>query len=112
MLRLVAGDTRFLFTGDCEFSCENGMLLGLQDVGADVLKVGHHGSKYATGTLFLSLVHPESAVIEVGPNPYGFPDQETLQRLRGEEVKVYRTDSDGNIVIHTDGSLIEREPTS
>ncbi len=109
VLKLIAGGKRFLFTGDCESGCENGMLLGLQDVGSDVLKVGHHGSRDATSQLFLMLVNPKIAVIEVGQNQYGFPHLETLERLENQGVKAYRTDGDGSIVIHTNGVLMEKE---
>ena len=107
VLKLVAGGRRFLFTGDCSYDCETGMLWGLQDVGSDVLKVGHHGSKDATSQLFLMLVNPEIAVIEVGLNGYGFPHQETLERLQAQGVETYRTDVDGSVVIHTDGKGME-----
>lgn len=111
VLKLVAGGRRFLFPGDCEARCEAGMLWSLQDMRSDVLKVGHHGSRDATGQLFLMFVNPTVAVVEVGPNQYGFPQQETLQRLESKGVKVYRTDVDGSIIIHTDGTVLEKEPT-
>lgn len=104
VLKLVAGGARFLFMADCEHDCESGLLWGFQDVGADVLKVGHHGSKDATGPFFLWLVHPRLAVIPVGANQYGFPHPEVLDRLVEQGVQAYRTDRDGAVVIRTDGS--------
>ena len=69
-----------------------------------MLKVGHHGSKYSSGTAFLKAVDPKYAVIEVGAdNPYGHPAPETLARLEAVRAKVYRTDRDGNIVMTSDG---------
>ncbi len=74
------------------------------DLKSDVLKVGHHGSKYSSGTAFLKAIDPKYAVIEVGAgNPYGHPAPATVARLEEIGSKVYRTDRDGNIVMTSDG---------
>ena len=65
----------------------------------DVLKVAHHGSKYATSAAFLATAMPKVAVISVGPNPYGHPTVETLDRLAAAGALVYRTDLSGTIVL-------------
>lgn len=65
----------------------------------DVLKVGHHGSKYSSSLEFLMLVRPEIAVISVGKNSYGHPTSETINRLENVGAKVLRTDQEGDIVI-------------
>ncbi|NLK89564.1 MAG: DNA internalization-related competence protein ComEC/Rec2 [Clostridiaceae bacterium] len=86
-----------LLTGDCTADAENNLirsgLLGL----ADVLKVAHHGSKYATTTAMLEQVRPRAAVISVGPNFYGHPSKDTLQRLSEHDCRVWRTDQQGAI---------------
>ena len=64
---------------------------------AELLVVGHHGSKYSTGNALLSAVMPEAAVISVGENSYGHPSTEALSRLSAHGVMIYRTDTDGNI---------------
>ena len=65
----------------------------------DVLVVGHHGSKSASGPLFLNTVRPELAVISVGYNSYGQPAEEILDRLERYGAQVLRTDRDGTVVL-------------
>ena len=82
VLRVVYGDTSFLFVGDAQTSEENDILASGRTVKSDVLKVGHHGSETATGADFLAAVAPKYAVIEVGDsNSYNHPNQGTLDRL-------------------------------
>lgn len=68
----------------------------------DVLKVGHHGSRYSSTEEFLSVVMPEIAIISVGKNSYGHPASEVIDRLAQtgmNEMNIYRTDRNGNIAI-------------
>ncbi|HAH06770.1 MAG TPA: hypothetical protein DCM05_09640 [Elusimicrobia bacterium] len=68
---------------------------GLQ---SDVLKVGHHGSKYSTTEAFLKKVKPEAAFIEVGKyNDFGHPTPDVLARLKAAGAKIHRTDKEGTI---------------
>jgi beta-lactamase superfamily II metal-dependent hydrolase len=69
-----------------------------------VLKVAHHGSKYASSGDFLNRVKPEIAIVSCGAwNRYGHPNQGVLDRLRAANVKLYRTDLQGEITITTRG---------
>lgn len=103
--KITYGETSFLFTGDMERESEEDILEAGIDVSADVLKVGHHGSENSTTYPFLREVMPEIAVISVGEgNDYGHPTEEALSRLRDADVKVYRTDMQGNIIISSDGN--------
>lgn len=97
--RLDFGDNSFLFTGDAEFETENDMLGDGEDVEADFLKVGHHGSKNATGADFLKKVSPKHSIISVGQNSYGHPTEETLGRLKEAGSEILRTDERGAINI-------------
>ncbi len=100
-------NTSFLFTGDAEREAETDILDAGFDVKADVLKVGHHGSENSTSYRFLREVLPSLAVISVGANnEYGHPTEEALSRLRDAEVRVYRTDMQGNIIISSDGDSL------
>ncbi|MGE0132641.1 MAG: ComEC/Rec2 family competence protein [Blastocatellales bacterium] len=114
VLRLSYGGFTMLFTGDAEFETEALMMkstaLGAP-LRAQVLKIGHHGSRHATSGKFLDAVGPEAAIISCGDdNRYGHPAQPTLDRLRKAGVKVHRTDLSGEIAIVTDGSKFEIRP--
>ena len=101
------GDNKFLFTGDAGESAEEDILNNNTDISADVYKVGHHGSKYSTSKDFFDAVNPTYAVISCGEgNTYGHPHAETLNTLRKNKVKVYRTDEDGTIIATSDGKNI------
>ena len=72
-----------------------------------VLKVGHHGSKYATSDKLLKTIKPQYALISCGiNNRYGHPHSETLERLEDNNCKVYVTNTLGEIIIRTDGYKI------
>jgi competence protein ComEC len=74
---------------------------------ADVLKVGHHGSDTSTTTAFLAKVDPDYAIISVGKdNTYGHPKDTTVAKLNSSGAKAYRTDTQGTIIVTTDGSKI------
>lgn len=103
--RLVFGETAYLFMADASSVVEGRLVVGGAQVAADVLKVGHHGSKYSSSALFLRAVHPQVAVMQVGANnPYGHPTPETLGRLQDAHAKVYRTDEQGDVTVASDGS--------
>lgn len=108
VLRVGYGKTAFLLTGDAGFMAENAMIMGGEDLGADVLKVGHHGSSSSTSAQFLNEVVPSIGVIEVGAgNSYGHPTATTLKRLSTAGVDVYRTDLDGTVSVVTDGLTVK-----
>ena len=69
---------------------------------ADVLKVGHHGSKYSTSRKFLQVVKPKYAVIQVGKNRYGHPAYATLYRLKQAGVEIFRNDIDEDVGFESD----------
>lgn len=110
VLRIVYGKTSFLFTGDAEREEEHDILSSGYNLESTVLKVGHHGSDTSTSYPWLREIHPEYAVISVGDNnSYGHPTENTLSRLRDAEVKVYRTDMQGDIVCVSDGLSVSFE---
>lgn len=111
--RVRTPDLRALFTADIGFNIEEWLIAHVEDLRADILKVPHHGSKYASGESFLRAVDPEIAVIEVGAkNTYGQPGAATLARLASStRAAVFRTDQNGTVEISADGGRlkIERE---
>ena len=101
------GSFRFLFTGDVGQVSEPKLISSGYDLKCDVLKVGHHGSKYSSTAAFLSAVNAEYGVICVGAgNSYGHPTSEALNRLASAGVSVYRTDKNGNVVFSTNGAVL------
>ena len=105
------GAIRFLFTGDAEAPEEEWLLS--RDPGAlaaDVLKVGHHGSRTSTSSRFLGAVRPRLALVSVGAhNAYGHPSPAVMRALRDSGAQVLRTDRLGTIVVSTDGRHLEVE---
>jgi len=81
-------------------------LLG-RSLSAEVLKVGHHGSKTSSADFFLKTVKPEYAVISVGKdNRYGHPHSEVLSRLSTVGAKILQTKDFGSIIFRTDGQSL------
>ena len=102
--RLDYGDFSMILTGDAEAETEARIMKNGGNVKAKVLKVGHHGSKYASSEEFLRAGGFEAAIISDGEdNRYGHPSQEALDRLKTLGIKVYRTDLQGEITITTRG---------
>lgn len=114
VLRITFGQVGFLLAGDLEtLGGEESVLAAFspQDLRAQVLKVGHHGSHDATGAAWLQAVQPLYGAIEAGAgNPYGHPHQELLQRLAEAGVTVFRTDVHGTFRIETDGQSLQVFP--
>lgn len=107
VLKIIYGNTSFLFTGDAESDEEEEILNSGADLKSTVLKVGHHGSRTSTSYPFLREVMPQYAVISVEKgNSYGHPNEETLSKLSDAGVEVYRTDESGDIVMTSDGNSI------
>jgi competence protein ComEC len=85
-----------LFMGDAGESSEARLLASNADLHADILKVGHHGSQYASTPPFIAAVHPQAAIISVGRhNTFGHPGPATLATLERVGATIYRTDQCG-----------------
>jgi competence protein ComEC len=106
VVRLQYKERSVLLPGDAEKQAEYAMLSETEagKLHADVLKVGHHGSKNSTMPEFLESVGPQIAIISAGEqNPYGHPSPELLERLRGSGARILRTDEEGAVQVVTDG---------
>lgn len=91
------GDAELLLMGDAGSETEK-KILKETDIGADILKVGHHGSKYSTTPEFVNYLRPRFAIISSGIlNKYGHPHYRTLRTLERAGVGIYRTDTEGTI---------------
>jgi competence protein ComEC len=93
----------FMFTGDIDAPRERAILHAHQATPIDVLKVAHHGSKSSTVQEWIDAWQPNIAVISAGRNNlYRHPHPDVLERLEDEQVKIYRTDQQGEISIVVD----------
>jgi len=103
-LRISYGVHSFLLTGDLESPMEQLLVADGRPLHADVLKVGHHGSKTSTTPEFLAAVSPSVAVISDGfENSFGHPHPTVLARLEERHSAVLRTDLDGLVTVRSDG---------
>jgi len=109
VVRIAYGRRALLFVGDSEREAERDLVgLGAARIHADVLKVGHHGSRTSSAPPFIAAVAPEFAVMSVGlRNRFGHPNPRTVETLRSAGVKVFRTDGDGAVTAWTDGERLE-----
>lgn len=106
-IKLINGETSFVMCGDAEKEAEEDICKNKIDIQADVLKIGHHGSKTASSKAMLDAVDPTYAIIFCGKdNSYGHPHQETMEVLKTRNIKVFRTDLQGTIVAKSDGKKI------
>ncbi|MBF2627446.1 DNA internalization-related competence protein ComEC/Rec2 [Listeria marthii] len=97
VLKAILDNKVWLFTGDLEANGEQKLLD--QPVKADILKVGHHGSKTSTSKEFMQQVQPTFAIISCGvKNRFGHPHAETLKTLEAAETTILRTDLQGEII--------------
>lgn len=104
------------FMGDVEGEAEQAALEAMEELGGTaangvtVLKVAHHGSRYATGTDMLEQLRPTAAVISCGRNNrYGHPHEETIERLLRYGVRVLQTPESGAVTIRIDGKQMRIE---
>ena len=108
IIKLIYGQSKFLFTGDAGLEVEKKLIAAGADLSAEVLKVGHHGSQYSTSEEFLEKVNPRLAVIEVGKdNDFGHPSLRIIKRLERDGAEIFRTDLNGTVKIISDGLKIE-----
>lgn len=96
-----------MMTGDVGMEGENEIMrLYLNDpeiLDVDILKVGHHGSRFSTGDEFLDVVSPEIAVFQVGKNNFGHPHPSVIDKCAEKGIIIYRNDLDGAIIFIEEG---------
>lgn len=104
VLRLDYRGFRLLLTGDITERAEQYLAHNGARLDADILKIPHHGSRYSSSPEFLQAVGPDEALVSAGyVNPFGHPHPETLERYRGRNIRLWRTDRHGALHITTNG---------
>ncbi|HSH45954.1 MAG TPA: DNA internalization-related competence protein ComEC/Rec2, partial [Longimicrobiales bacterium] len=101
VMRLSYGEFSALLTGDAPAEVEDALVRRLGHLlEAEVLKVGHHGSRTSTTPALLEATGARAALISAGKgNRYGHPHRSVLSRLDSAGLRVFRTDTDGNVVV-------------
>jgi competence protein ComEC len=97
VLLVRSGSFEALLAGDLGVRAES--LLAGRVGRIDLLKVGHHGSRGSSGVPWLDELEPKAAIVSVGPNRYGHPAPEALERLSGVHAEVWRTDREGTVTV-------------
>lgn len=108
IMKLSFSDTSYLFTGDAEKLAEEEALAKYKtSLDSDVIKFGHHGSSSSSSNAFIEAVSPKYGIISCAKdNKYGHPHRETLDIIKKYNIKTFRTDTDGEIILTSDGKSI------
>lgn len=111
IINMVHGNNRFLFTGDAGRPQENVLIKQYGELlDVDFLKVGHHGSRTSSDSLFLEYVSPKIATISLGyQNKFKHPHKEAIRRLQNTNADIYFTSRDKGLVFISDGENIIRK---
>ena len=105
--KITYGTTKFLFMGDAEKLSENEIK---ENVSADVIKIGHHGSNTSSSIDFIKKVNAKYGIISVGlNNKYNLPKEETITNWENSGTKIYLTSINGTITAISDGTNIKIE---
>jgi len=86
------------FTGDIGVRTES-IISAIDFPDIDILKIPHHGSRTSSSRALLSATNPLVAVLSVGRNSYGLPDEDVLARYVEFNIPVFRTDKSGSVRI-------------
>ncbi|MDO5424811.1 MAG: DNA internalization-related competence protein ComEC/Rec2 [Eubacteriales bacterium] len=105
VFQLTYGTFTALLTGDLEKEAETALLASGLLTPAWLLKAGHHGSKNASSTAFLTALQPALTILSYGQNNrYGHPSPETLSRLAAIHTQILSTATSGAITLRTTGT--------
>lgn len=100
IMKVTFGEMDVIMTGDAETAVEKQLLQSGQDISAEVLKLGHHGSNTSTSAAFLDAVNPTYALISCGvANKHKHPTEKIMGRLESRNIIAYRTDECGTVVL-------------
>src|SRR5260370_1443771 len=107
-MRIRFGDKALLFTADIEKPAEAAVLKEGVDLGSDIVKVAHHGSRTSSTPAFVAATHPSLAIISVGRTSiFGHPHKEVVERWRASGAEVMTTGERGTISVITDGKSLQ-----
>lgn len=111
VLKISYGKDTFFTSGDAEFEAEEIILKNYNNIGANLFKAGHHGSKTSSSQQILNKIDPEIILISVGKgNKFGHPHASTIKKFEKTQAEVFRTDHYGDVVLSSQGAGWTREP--
>jgi competence protein ComEC len=111
-VRADVGSSSLLVTGDANSVTEAAMS-GVHDWDVDVLKAGHHGSRFSTSSEWLALTSPDEVVFSCGrQNTYGHPAPAVLERVGECGARTLRTDRDGTVAMEIDADGYTLRPVA
>ncbi|MEN6348535.1 MAG: DNA internalization-related competence protein ComEC/Rec2 [Syntrophomonas sp.] len=112
VLRVDFDKFSMLLTGDVGSDVLQTLVKDMRARNVTVLKIPHHGSKGSLWPDFYEKARPQIAVISVGANNiFGHPHSSVLKALQERGIRILRTDTNGAIVITSDGKSMELEST-
>ena len=105
---LTYGNQSFLLTGDAPQKVERYLVsVDGKKLKAQVLKIGHHGSKTSSSEVFIGNVSPDYAIISTAKkNRYGHPNKEVINLLKKYNIPTLATYDGGKIIFKTDGETL------
>ena len=108
ILKVTYGENSFLLTGDSPKHIEKYLIsLNPDELKANVLKAGHHGSKTSSDALFVGFTGPQYAVFSRGcDNSYGHPSEEVVRTFKDFGVETIDTCLKGSVVFKSDGKMV------
>jgi competence protein ComEC len=101
VVRLLYREFIMLIMGGAGQATAARMIEARQNIWAPFLVVGNNGARNSVSEKMLSIVQPKFAIISTGTN--SAPAQETLEPLKAVKAEIYRTDTNGEISITSDG---------
>ncbi len=108
VMKITFGAKSILLPADISGTAETLLIASGHDLRANILMAPHHGGHASSTTPFLKAVRPEITVISCGSdNAFGFPRPDVLARYARAAVQVLRTDTDGAVIIRTDGETVK-----
>ena len=100
VLKVSFGQVDMIMTGDAETEIEEKILKSGENIDAEILKLGHHGSDTSNSEAFIDAISPKYGLISCGyGNKYEHPIKEIMERLQDRNIKVYRTDESGTVIV-------------
>lgn len=106
VVKLTYKNFSILFPGDI-YSIVEEQLLG-KNLNSNVLLLSHHGHKDASSKGFLKAVNPDVSIVSTRKdNPFGFPHQETVERLNNLKIPLLELNKFGTLTLSTDGNSFD-----